>query len=156
MPLWFASLWGLSVFQKVCFAWADFLLSSRCLENWQCERSSFPSKAVIWKWTRNGHNFLHQDKTAVFGRQLAFSATPCYWRTSSVTHAETLCHPAPTLQIARKAGPNYDHTTGATQAHMIRWNLPELSNLRYSTKAILPNRPPMSRNHISSLATHPR
>lgn len=102
MPLWFASLWGSSVFQKVCFSWADFLSSYRCLENWQCERSSFPSKTLTWKWTRNGHNFLHQDKTAVFGGQLAFPATPCYWRMSSVTYAEKcepLCHPAPTLHV---------------------------------------------------------
>lgn len=41
-----------------------------------------------------------------------------------------MCHPAPTLDIARKA--NYDRTTRAThRAHMIRWNLPQLSDLLF-------------------------
>lgn len=123
--------------------------------------SSSSNKIVIWKWTHGfervtGTTFCTKTKQCC--RACSYWSTPCYWRTNSVTlgeKCEVMCHPAPTLQIARKAEPNYDHTTRDTQAHMIRWNLPELSDLRYSSEAILPNRPPMSRNRISSLATHP-
>lgn len=87
--------------------------------------------------------------------KLLFHPTPCYWRTNSVTlgkKCEVMCHPV--LQIAHKANLRPQHQSDK-QGHMIRWNLPGLSDLRYSSEAILPNRPPMSRNHISSLATHP-
>lgn len=64
-----------------------------------------------------GQSFAPRQ-TAAFRVQLPFRPTPCCWRTNSVTLAEkceAMCHPAPTLQIARKAGPNYDQTTRATR-----------------------------------------
>lgn len=84
-------------------------------------------------------NFLHQNKTAVSRMQLLFHATPCYWRTNSVTlgeKCEVMCHLAPSLQIARKAEPNYNHTTKVT--HRPAWlDGASLSCLIYDT----PQRP---------------
>lgn len=98
------------------------------------------NKIVRWKWTRGfervrGTTFFHQNKTAGFRMQLLFHATPCHWRTKSLTLGEkyeVMCHPAPTLQIARKPEPNYDHTTRVT--HRPTWlDGTSLSCLIYDT-----------------------
>lgn len=88
---------------------------------------------------------LHQNEAAVSRMQLLSHATPCSWKTDSVPlgeKCEAMCHPDPTLQIARKAEPKYDHTTRAT--HRPTWlDGTSLSCLIYDT----PQRPyfPMGR-----------
>lgn len=82
--------------------------------------------------------------------------SPLLLRMTQRREIMAMCHPAPTLQIAQHAGPNYNSRTngGHAQTHMIRRSLPEQSNLRCYSSDILLNGLPASAEPCSLAPLH--
>lgn len=113
MPLWFASLWGPENVSESLFCLSVFSFIFLLL---------FRKPTVSKLRYKNRHVGLKVLQRQCFsprqnsGVSSAVTIPPHCWTTNSVTLAEkckAMCHP--TLQIACKAGPNYDQTTRATR-----------------------------------------